>query len=568
MNIICLLDLAAVAGSLLALVALFRARRKVPFRAAWFLFLFVMILTASRDLGNFVEWTGLTGWFDPIEDYLEVLAATLWVFFFYTFFQSITEKEIREIKELDEKILDGSPVAFVLHNAEMRVIRVSRAYQKVIGLPPDHVVGKTLDQFMPDGSEKKGIVGRLAKVMENGTQIGPDDIKSPFEGRYLRETILPIFDDAGKVTHTLGVLEDITERKKTMDALRESEKRYRTLFQGTHDGVALHEIQEDRRPGRFLQANETFCKMVERSKEEISGMTPLDVMESEDKAEGESQDSSFGAGHSMFFERTLITGSGRLVPCEIRSDILKVGQKSVVLSIVRDITERKEDEERIRASLTEKEILLREVHHRVKNNLQIVSGLLNLQSNNIIDPEIRAVYRESQSRIMTMALVHEKLYQSADMSRVHFDHYIRTLCKNLMVSYGVRDGRIKLEIDSSVAEMVMDTAIPCGLIINELVTNALKHAFPDGRRGRVNLSFRQIPGSQEREGTGAYKLVVKDNGVGLPQDLDIGNTKSLGLKLVGALVDQLAGTLEADSEEGACFKLLIREYHEAGTVLF
>jgi PAS domain S-box-containing protein len=566
MNLIGFIDIAAVACSVTALALLIIGRREAPFRAVWLLLVFIVILTVCRDFGNMAEWTGLTGWFDPVEDYIEILMAALWPFFFYTYHQRTTEKQIRELKELDEKILDGSPVAFVLHDKEMRIVRASRAYHDVTGIYPDRVIGKTLGELMPDGREKEGIVRRLAVVMEKGVQVGPVEIVSPFEGKCLRETILPIFNEAGSVTNTLAVLEDVTEQKKASDNLKESEKRYRTLFEGTHDGVVLHEILHDGQPGRFLQANEAFCRIVERSREELSEMTPLDVLEPDEKIGGRIRGGTLKANQSTFFERALVTGSGRHVPCEIRSDILKLGERTVVLSVVRDITERKESEERIRASLAEKEVLLREIHHRVKNNLQVISGLLDLHSHEIHDPVLRTVYRESQSQIVAMALVHEKLYQSNDMSRVHFEHYLHALCNNLMASFGVRDGHIELNIDSPVPEIVMDTAIPCGLIINELVTNSLKHAFPKGRRGSIYISFRKSMESKGSE-TG-YEMVVSDDGVGLPEGMDIGNAKSLGLNLVSILVQQLGGTLEVDCEKGTCFRMTIREYHEAGTILY
>ena len=237
-----------------------------------------------------------------------------------------------------------------------------------------------------------------------------------------------------------------------------------------------------------------------------------------------------------------------------------------LLISVKNISGLMEVQEKLRASLDEKDVLLREIHHRVKNNLQVISGLLNLQSHHIDDPVYKAIYRESQSRIVVMALIHEELYQSADLARVHFSHYIRSLCENLMTSYGARKRGIKLEIDAQEADVAMDTAIPCGLIINELVTNALKHAFPGERGGTIHLCFRRFLQEQNREES--YELIIRDNGTGMADNPDIKERTSLVLQLVVYLVDQLGGILEIERKKGTLFRIAFDEYHEAGTTLY
>ncbi|MCJ7499415.1 sensor histidine kinase, partial [bacterium] len=237
-------------------------------------------------------------------------------------------------------------------------------------------------------------------------------------------------------------------------------------------------------------------------------------------------------------------------------------------TITRDITELKKteealikSEEQLRASLGEKEILLKEIHHRVKNNLQVISGLLDLQAHHIGDPAGREIYKESQNRVITMALIHEELYRSANLSQVDFSEYIQNLCENLMISYGVNRKRIKLDISAEKTDMVVDTAIPCGLIINELITNTLKHAFPNKRKGTISLSFKQLKNK-------SYLLTVSDDGIGMPRNVDINKTKTLGMQLITVLVGQLGGTLKIKRREGTSFMINFREYHEAGSVLY
>jgi two-component sensor histidine kinase len=214
-----------------------------------------------------------------------------------------------------------------------------------------------------------------------------------------------------------------------------------------------------------------------------------------------------------------------------------------------EIAERMRAEEQIKASLKEKEVLLKEIHHRVKNNLQIVSSLLHLQSQYIKDQPALDVLVESQNRIRSMALIHERLYRSQDLASIDFAVYIQDLTTHLIRSYRARPAPIDLKIDAQDVYLAVDTAIPCGLITNELISNALKHAFPDGKAGEIRIKM-------ELEGDRQFTLIVGDNGVGFPPDVDFENTESLGMQLVNTLVNQLDGTIELHSDdEGAEFRI-------------
>lgn len=212
--------------------------------------------------------------------------------------------------------------------------------------------------------------------------------------------------------------------------------------------------------------------------------------------------------------------------------------------ILRDITQRKIADEAIRASLREKEVLLKEIHHRVKNNLQVVSSLLGLQSRTIEDGALRKMFQESQNRVHSMALIHESLYQSANLSEIDFPAYIDQLANYLFRSYGIDSHRVQLTAAIDELRLTIDTAVPCGLIINELVSNSLKYAFPDGRSGRIQIEMHQ-------DDHRCIRLAVIDDGVGLPDGVGEPGTKSLGLRLVRTLSDQLDATLDMASDGGA-----------------
>jgi two-component sensor histidine kinase len=258
---------------------------------------------------------------------------------------------------------------------------------------------------------------------------------------------------------------------------------------------------------------------------------------------------------------------GSIIYVDITSHSLTYRGKGAWLALCHDVTERikaeeviRKNEERIKSSLKEKEILLKEVHHRVKNNLQVISGLLNLQAHHITDPGAKEVYKESQNRVITMGLIHEELYQSKDLAQVDFAAYIQNLSSNLFASYGKEHSNVDLVLDAEHIEMIVDTAIPCGLIVNELISNSLKHAFPMEKEGEVRVDFYSM-------GNGVYRLSVADSGVGLPEGFDFRRSKSLGLQLVTVMTELLGGTIELNRDGGTTFIITFREYREAGTEL-
>jgi len=213
----------------------------------------------------------------------------------------------------------------------------------------------------------------------------------------------------------------------------------------------------------------------------------------------------------------------------------------MVLSAIVDISDRMQKEMHIRASLHEKELLLGEIHHRVKNNLQIVHSLLDLQAARIDDPQVQDILRDSQNRIRSMALIHQVLYQSHDFARVDFAGVIDSLVPTLVASYGIEPERIGIEIEAAAVQLPINLAIPCGLIVNELVTNALKHAFPGNVPGIIRVVLAQYSHNRVR-------LIVSDNGIGIPAQLDLEKADTLGLQLVRLLTSQVNGELSIERQ--------------------
>lgn len=230
------------------------------------------------------------------------------------------------------------------------------------------------------------------------------------------------------------------------------------------------------------------------------------------------------------------------------------GEVIGVTTIGRDVSERKQAE-RLSASLKEKEVLLRELHHRVKNNLQVITSLLSLQSGYVRDPEALEMFKESQNRVRLMAMVHEALYRSDSLSRLDGDAFIRDIARTLQRAYGI-GSEVAVDVQAAGVTMEIETAVPCGLIINELVSNALKHAFQNGRRGTISVRL-------DRDGQARYVLSVEDNGVGVPDLGRWNQPRTLGWQLVQALADQLGGTVELESGEGTRFVLTFPAQRQA-----
>ncbi len=331
---------------------------------------------------------------------------------------------------------------------------------------------------------------------------------------------------------------------------------YKVVFDSIHEAVSILDTEY-----RILGANGAFLAELGFEESEVVGRKCYEVTHKRDlPCEGPEEkcpllETMSTGGHSTA-EHIHYGKGGEIHYVEVSTSPIKDEDGNLVYAvhISRDVTERRRSEERIKASLEEKEVLLKEIHHRVKNNLQVISSLLNLQSSYFSDDAAHRMFRDSQNRIKSMALMHEQLYCSGDMAMVDFKGYVDGLLKGLVRSYGMPPG-VTLDVDIGDVSFGMDTAIPCGLIINELLSNALKHAFPAGKRGRVDVSLHPAD-------AGGYELVVKDTGVGLPEDLDFREAGTLGLRLVRTLAEgQLEGSVEMKTNGGTEVRVRFMEQH-------
>jgi len=338
-------------------------------------------------------------------------------------------------------------------------------------------------------------------------------------------------------------------RFKIRDDLLESEERYKDLVEKANLAIMIDDEQ-----GYLKYVNNTFYEMFGYTAEDRKKMimVNIDIVHPDDKSRIKKihYDRIHGKKVPSRYEFKGIKKDGTVIDCEADVLILKKDNTNIgTRSYVRDITEEKKNKDILESSLKEKEVLLREIHHRVKNNLQIISSLLNLQSSFIQDQSALKMFQESNLRVRSMAIVHEKLYRSEDLSKVDFNEYIISLIRYMYQIYGIDPNQIKMNISVKDIFLDINSAIPCGLIVSELISNALKHAFPNGREGEINITFDQTF-------QGKYRLLIEDNGVGLDNNIDIHNTDSFGLQLVNMLTEQLQGKFSLDISEKTSFQVV------------
>jgi len=343
-------------------------------------------------------------------------------------------------------------------------------------------------------------------------------------------------------------------RLQSEEALREGEELYRSVVENSPHGIIL--IDDNY---RVLYFNDQMLNIVGLKSQEISGADFRSLVGDgmKETLADRYRRRQRGEDIPSVYDFAYVRPDGKKRWLELNSSIIK-GMRGRIVTVVqaRDITEAKNSGEMIRASLQEKEILLREIHHRVKNNLQIISSLLNLQSQYVKDETALEMFKESRLRIRSMAMVHEKLYKSRDLSQVDFGDYVQSLAQNLFQVYGITPEKISLRVNVHDIFLDINTAIPCGLLVSELISNALKHAFPDKKRGEIKVNM--FPAEDD-----SIRLEVSDNGVGFEGDLDLKSSDSFGLQLVDMLTEQLQGKLSIKREGGTTFILDFKELNFA-----
>lgn len=404
-------------------------------------------------------------------------------------------------------------------------------------------------QCVQDPKELSNVLERWKASLATGEPFemiislrGGDGVFRPFLTRGF-----PLKDNDGCVQQWFGTNTDISELKRFEQELRASEALYRSIAESIDYGVWV--CTPD---GRNTYASESFLKMVGITQEQCSNFGWGSVLHPDD-AEGtiSAWRECARTGGNWDIEHRFLGADGQWHPVLARGVPVRDehGEITCWAGINLDISRLKQAEEQIKASLAEKEVMLREIHHRVKNNLQIISSLVSLQANNLTDQRIREEFSDVNNHIYSIALVHEKIYLTNNLARLDFAEYAADLLHFLWSYHGALAEKIQLNIVAEPIELTVEMAVPCGLILNELVSNALKHAFHDGSSGEV------VVGIEHNSDTYAVCLRVSDNGIGFPPGLDWRRSDSLGLRLVQILAGQLRGTVEAESGPGTEFRV-------------
>lgn len=470
--------------------------------------------------------------------------------------RKLAEEALRESEERYKSLIHRIQAAVVVHDGDTKIIASNPKAQELLGLTEDQVLGKTA--MDPDWKFIRADGERLPleEYPVNQVVATQQPLRDLTFGVYRPDKsdvvwVLvnadPVLDDKGKIQQVIVTFMDITERKHTEEALRESEEKYRTIYNNAQVGLYRSRLSD----GQMLMVNDRMSEMFgyERSEDCIA-----DCVASEHYVDPGARERLLAImrEHGKFtnFEAQITRRDNSTFWAQYSGMLFP--EKGYFEGVAIDITEHKQAEDKIKASLKEKEVLLREIHHRVKNNMQVIISLLSLQYDKIKDKQSLEMFKESQDRIRSMSLIHEKLYQSGDLANIAFSGYVKDLVTRLVGSYGVNPERIELKIEVEDVSIGLDNAIPCGLIINELVSNSLKYAFPQEGKGEIKIALRSV---NEDE----LELTVSDNGIGIPEDLDFENPESLGLDLVKTLAEHnLDAKIELDRKEGITFRILFR----------
>ncbi|MGD8535065.1 MAG: PAS domain S-box protein, partial [Candidatus Aminicenantes bacterium] len=460
------------------------------------------------------------------------------------------EEALRENEERFRTMVETAPGMLMISDAQGNNIYASPNCEKLIGYTQEELQGTMKWWVHKDDTHKaKKIFEQTFQKGKGGKDFEYKAVKKNGDIWYASSTWEPLRDKKGQLMGVVMQTIDITERKRTEEELLAREAYLDQLFESAQEAIVMAD-----NTGKALRINQEFTKLFGYKPKEAAGKV-LDELIVPEKLQKSATliTEKVVKGERTAFEAIRCHKDGRMIAVSVLASPIVIGGKQVgTYGIYRNITERKKAEEQIKASLKEKEILLQEVHHRVKNNMQIISSLLNLQSRHVKDKESLGLFKSSQNRVKSMALIHERLYQSKDFTRIDVADYVQNLTNHLFITYGISKDAVKLKMNIKDIFLDINTAIPCALIINELVSNSLKHAFPNGKKGEIQISMSPL-------GKDEIELVVGDNGKGMPEDANLKNTKSLGLYLVSMLAeDQLHGEIKLDKTEGTAFRFRLR----------
>jgi PAS domain S-box-containing protein len=439
-------------------------------------------------------------------------------------------------------------------DSQGRITFLNPEAQRLTGWPEDEALGQPLPAIfrIVEEQTREPLEDPVQKVLESGTVVGLANhtLLLARDGSELAIAVsgAPIRHPDGTVLGVVQVFHDRTAEQQAEAALRTSEERLRLFIEYAPAALAMFD-----REMRFLSVSRRWLTDFKLSHREILGQPHYEVFPDIPERWKEAHRRGL-AGEVVENEADrFVRADGQVfyLRWAVRPWYDGQGQVAGIVIFSEDITDRQLAEEALRQSLEEKTALLKEVHHRVKNNLQIVSSLLSLQASRSPVPEVVEVLENTKKRVHSMALLHETLYRSDNLARINFAAYVGELCRHLQRSAATGTGRVEVDIRVAPLGLPLEQSLPCGLIINELVSNALKHAFPGGRDGKVTVSL-------EPDAHGQLVLRVADNGVGPPPAKDLLATPSLGLRLVSGLASQLGGRLTTEQPEGggAAFQIV------------
>jgi PAS domain S-box-containing protein len=479
--------------------------------------------------------------------------------------QKEIQEALRRERDLTGSLMETSPVGITVVSTDGQIIFANRRAEEILGLEKEKIKKRSYNapEWKITDFDGKPFPDENLPFVRVRNKLKPVfDVRHAIrwpDGRIVNLSInaAPIMDDHGIFQGMVASIEDISDRIRGENALRESEERFRNIVQSSPMGMHMYRLE----PGDrlvFTGANPAADTILGVDNSMFVGKTieeafpPLADTEVPEAYRKVCSEGEPWYSEQINYQHGKISGAFEVHAFQTAPNTMAV--------MFLDITTRLQAEEHIKESLAVKETLLKEIHHRVKNNLQVISGLLDLQTHHVVEEKYRKVFKESQNRVLAMALIHQELYRDEDMANINFGEFLRKLVQTLINSYTVKQDVIKVEYDLEDISMVIDTAIPCGLIINELVTNSLKHAFPEGQMGTIRITFKTI-------GERNYELAVEDDGIGLPENVDIKKTKTLGLQLVTTLGEQLHTDVVVGREKGTSFTFRFQEYREAGTFL-
>ena len=420
------------------------------------------------------------------------------------------------------------------------------------------IIGKTLWDLAPEvqpGGRRSSEIAmeRLNRALD-GEHQRFEWMQRSLAGREFDAEVSLIRIQIDGTVAVQAIFRDITEKKKAEEALRQSEEKYRSLSEASPNAIYI--INRD---ATIAYANNYALRMLQKSITEVKGRRLMDVFPTED-ADMQIQIivGVFQHGHDVRRDDrvTAVDGTDRWLSSTFTPLKDDSGLVTAVMCVSYDITDRKVMENQVAASLREKEFLLKEIHHRVKNNLQVISSLLSMQADKATDQNVIDSLTDSQNRVKSIALVHEKLYQSKSLDQIEYGDYLNKIVNHLFDTYNVPLSRIACIVHAENIFVDINQAVPCSLIINEMLTNSLKYAFPDGAKGEIAIDFTT-------DGKN-YMLRYHDNGTGIPEEISFERTESLGMKLIYGLTQQLNGTVELRRGEGTTFVVTFPRMQKPG----